>query len=129
VSIVPPLALANLSHTSLNSYFFTNRDFISFLVSAGADRIAVFGGESYRPSAYYNDVWTLDVTHLRQPLSEADASVSARRAEAASAAALTDSLPSDGPIVPVWFLSVLAVVACLMCVCRRSGKKRKSLLD
>jgi hypothetical protein len=109
-----------------------------WLVSAGADRIAVFGGESYRPSAYYHDVWTLDITHLRQPLSEADASVSARRAEAASAAALTDSLLSDGerrastahrPFVPVWLLSVLAVVACMLCVCRRSGKKRKSLLD
>jgi hypothetical protein len=103
------------------------------LLFAGLDRLVVFGGESYRPSAYYRDLWTLDVTRLRQPLSAADASRSAQRAKAASAAALADSLTSDGTAfrshMPVWFVMALAAFASLLCVCRRARKKRKSLLD
>lgn len=64
------------------------------LRSKGAPRshLLVFGGESYRPSAYYRDVWSIDVTDLHDSTTAAE-----RHVLAQSTREFVVSLPEVAP--------------------------------
>ena len=90
--------------------------------------MAVFGGESYRPSSYYRDVWLLDITHLQEQRTAADQSALEQRAFDFAA-----SLPAAAESSRSWLSSlgllVLALTALLVCLRARSARGKEKRVD
>jgi hypothetical protein len=91
---------------------------------AERQHLVVFGGESYRPSAYYRDVWTLDVSTIQNSISKTEKTEFEQVAvDISNSEPTVHSFPILHQVAPIVIVALIIYLLRTLCVRSRKLKQ------